>query len=60
MLFRGVDQGNHKRLQDHTHIHCAVRTPTARLYGHTPVRYAEHIPTRRCMCVTKTKIRVVG
>jgi hypothetical protein len=60
ILFRGVDQGHHKRLQDHTHIHYAGCTPTARLYGCTPVRYVEHIPTCRYVCVTKTKIREVG
>jgi hypothetical protein len=60
ILFRGVDQGHHKRMQDHTHIHYAGRMPTSRLYGYTVVHYAEHIPTRRCVCITKTKIRVVG
>jgi hypothetical protein len=59
ILFRDVDQGHHKRLQDHTHIHYAGHTPTARLYGRTPVCYAECIPTHRCVC-DKTKIRVVG
>jgi hypothetical protein len=60
ILFRIVEQGHHKRLQDHTHIQCAGRTPTARLYGRTPVRYAERIPTRRCVCVTKPKFERWG
>jgi hypothetical protein len=60
LIFRGMDQGHHKRLQDHTHIQCAGRTSTARLYDRTPVCYAERTPTRRCVCATKTKIRVVG
>jgi hypothetical protein len=55
-----VDQSHHKRLQDHTHILYVGRTPIARLYGRTPVRYTECIPTCWCVCVTKTKIRVVG
>jgi hypothetical protein len=60
ILFQGVDQSHHKRLQDHTHILYVGRTPIARLYGRTPVRYTECIPTCWCVCVTKTKIRVVG
>jgi hypothetical protein len=49
-----MDQGHHKRLQDRTHIQCAGRTSVARLHDPTPVCYAEHTPTRRCVCVTKT------
>jgi hypothetical protein len=55
-----MDQGHHKRLQDRTHIQYAGRTSTARLYNRTPVCYAEHTPTRWCVCTTKTKIQGVG
>jgi hypothetical protein len=58
-LILGVDHGHHKRLQDHTHIQCAGRMSTARLYDRTPVCYAECIPTCRCVCATRPKIRVV-
>jgi hypothetical protein len=60
LIFRGEDQGHHKRMQDHTYIQCAGRTSTVRLYDRTPICYAEHTPTRWCVCATKTKIRVVG
>jgi hypothetical protein len=49
-----MDQGHHKRLQDRMHIQCAGRTSVARLHDRTPVCYAEHTPTRRCVCITKT------
>jgi hypothetical protein len=60
LIFRGVDQGHHKRLQDRTHIQCAGHTSTAWLYDCTPICYAECTPTCWCMCATKTIIRVVG
>jgi hypothetical protein len=56
LIFRVMDQGHHKRLQDRTHTNCAGRTSVARVHDRTPVCYAEHTPTRRCVCTTETKI----
>jgi hypothetical protein len=54
IIFRVMDLGHHKRLQDRMHIQCAGHTLVARLHDRTLVCYAEHTPTRRCMCITKT------
>jgi hypothetical protein len=53
ILFQGVDQGHHNRLQDHTHIQYAGHTSTARLYDRNPICYAERIPARWCVCATR-------
>jgi hypothetical protein len=47
-------------MQDHTHIQCAGRTSTVRLYDRTPVCYAERIPARRCVCATRPKFEWWG
>jgi hypothetical protein len=60
LIFRVMDQGHHKRLQDHTHTNCAGHTSVARLHDRTPVYYAEHTPTRRCVCTTETNISSGG
>jgi hypothetical protein len=56
LIFRVMDQGHHKRLQDRMHTNCARRTSVARLHDRTPVCYAEHTLTRRCMCTTNQYI----
>jgi hypothetical protein len=56
LIFRVMDQGHHKRLQDRTHTNCAGHTSVARLHDCTPVCYAERTPTRWCVCTTETKI----
>jgi hypothetical protein len=56
LIFRVMDQGHHKRLQDRTHTNCAGRTSIARLHDRTPVCYAERTPTRRCVCTIEFKI----
>jgi hypothetical protein len=49
LIFRVMNQGHHKQLQDRTHTNCAGRTSVARLHDRTPVCLAERIPTRRCV-----------
>jgi hypothetical protein len=49
LVFRVMDQGHHKRLQDRTHTNCAGHTSVARLHDRTPVCLAERTPTRRCV-----------
>jgi hypothetical protein len=56
LIFRVMDQGHHKWLQDRTHTNCARHTSVAQLYDRTPICYAERTPTRRCVCTTETKI----
>jgi hypothetical protein len=55
LIFRAMNQGHHKRLQDHTHTNCAGHMSVARLHDRTTVCYAERTPTRRCVCTTETK-----
>jgi hypothetical protein len=55
LIFRIMDHGHHKRLQDRTHTNYAGHTSVARLHDRTPVRCVEHTPTRRCVCITETK-----
>jgi hypothetical protein len=59
IIFWVMDQGHHKWLPDRTHIQCAGRTSVAQLHDRSPVCYAEHTPTRRCMCVIKKLINRV-
>jgi hypothetical protein len=47
LIFRVMDQGHHKRLQDRTHTNCAGRMSVAQLHDRTPVCYAERTPTRQ-------------
>jgi hypothetical protein len=54
IIFWVMDQGHHKQLQDRMHIQCAGRMSIARLHDRTPICYAEHTPTHRCVCITKT------
>jgi hypothetical protein len=56
LIFRVMDQGHHKRLQDRTHTNCAGHTSVARLHDRTPVCFAERTPTRRCVCTTEIKV----
>jgi hypothetical protein len=44
-----MDQGHHKRLQDHTHTNCVGHASVARLHDRIPVCHAERTPTRRCV-----------
>jgi hypothetical protein len=55
LIFRVMDQGHAKRLQDRTHTNYAGHTYVARLHDRTPVCYAERTPTHRCVCTTETK-----
>jgi hypothetical protein len=49
LIFRVMDQGHHKRLQDRTHTNCAGHTSVVRLHDRIPVCLAERTPTRRCV-----------
>jgi hypothetical protein len=55
LIFRVMDQGHPKRLQDRTHTSCAGYMSVARLHDRTSICYAERTPTRRCVCITETK-----
>jgi hypothetical protein len=56
LIFRVMDQGHHKRLQDRTHTNSAGHTSVARLNDRTPICYAERTPTRRCVYSTEINI----
>jgi hypothetical protein len=56
LIFRVMDQGHHKRLQDRTHTNCAGHTSVARLHDRAPICHAERTPTRRCVCTKGTKL----
>jgi hypothetical protein len=49
LIFRVMDQGHHKRLQDRTHTNCAGHAFVARLHDRTPVCLVERTPTRWCV-----------
>jgi hypothetical protein len=44
LIFRVMDQGHHKRLQDRTHTNCAGHTSIARLHDRIPVAMQNVLP----------------
>jgi hypothetical protein len=56
LIFRVMDQGHHKRLQDRTHTNCAGHTSAAQLHDHVFLSALQNVLPHVGACEHKIKI----